>query len=181
MASVFAHAVFALAANQAFPAPQRVAKIAAIGMFCAVLPDADVIAFSFGIPYRHVLGHRGITHSLAFAALLAPLLAWLCQPREKLWDRSGILLSIYFFIATASHGLLDAMTTGGAGVAFFAPFENGRHFLPWRFIQVSPIGAGNFFSEWGLRVLKSEFVWVMLPSFIFALVAYAWRRIRPQA
>jgi hypothetical protein len=29
----------------------------------------------------------------------------------------------YFFLAAASHGLLDAMTDGGLGVAFFAPFD----------------------------------------------------------
>jgi hypothetical protein len=31
-------------------------------------------------------------------------------------------LWIYFFVATASHGLLDAMTDGGMGVAFFFAF-----------------------------------------------------------
>ena len=29
-----------------------------VGM-CAVLPDADVLAFRFGIPYESVWGHRG--------------------------------------------------------------------------------------------------------------------------
>ena len=39
----------------------------ALGAFCSVLPDAEVLAFSLGIPCAHPLGHRGATHSIAFA------------------------------------------------------------------------------------------------------------------
>jgi inner membrane protein len=58
------------------------------------------------------------------------------------------------------------MTTGGRGVAFFAPFCDERYFLPWRFIHVSPLGASNFFSTWGLRVIKNEFWYVGIPCLI---------------
>ena len=37
----------------------------------ALLPDADVIAFVFRIPYSAPWGHRGASHSLVFAALVA--------------------------------------------------------------------------------------------------------------
>ena len=77
-----------------------------------------------------------------------------------------ITLVIYYFLATVSHGILDALTTGGNGITFFAPFSAERYFLPWRVIQVSPIGVGNFFSEWGLEVLKSEFFYILLPSLL---------------
>ncbi len=53
-----------------------------------------------------------------------------------------------------SHGVLDAMTTGGEGVAFFAPFDNSRYFLPWREIKVSPIGAAKFLATGGYKLLK---------------------------
>lgn len=33
------------------------------GMGLAMLPDADVLAFKFGVAYGDVLGHRGFTHS----------------------------------------------------------------------------------------------------------------------
>ena len=56
------------------------------------------------------------------------------------------------------------MTNGGLGVALLAPFSEERFFFSFRPIQVSPIGAGAFFTEWGLRVLKSEGLWVGLPS-----------------
>jgi inner membrane protein len=60
----------------------------------------------------------------------------------------------------ASHGLLDAMTTGGLGVAFFAPFSAERYFFPWRPILVSPIGIERFLSPRGAAVLMSELQWV---------------------
>jgi inner membrane protein len=68
------------------------------------------------------------------------------------------------FVSCASHAFLDAMTNGGLGVALFWPFSLERIFLPFRPIQVSPIGVGSFFTEWGLRVIASELVWVLLPA-----------------
>jgi inner membrane protein len=82
---------------------------------------------------------------------------------------------MYFTAITASHGILDALTNGGRGIAFLAPFSNQRFFFPWRPIQVSPIGAG-FFSARGLDVLKSELGWILLPSAIIAAVARIMRK-----
>ena len=48
--------------------------------------------------------------------------------------------------------------------------------IPVRMIQVSPIGRA-FFSEYGLRVLLSELVWVWLPCALVAALAYAARAI----
>jgi inner membrane protein len=78
----------------------------------------------------------------------------------------------YFFLAAASHGLLDAMTDGGLGVAFFSPFDNRRYFLPWRPILVSPIGFERFFTIRGLVVFESELLWIWLP--VALLMAGVW-------
>src|SRR5205823_12908227 len=72
-----------------------------------------------------------------------------------------------FFAVTAAHPILDAMTNGGLGVAFFAPFENSRYFLPWRPVEVSPIGVRAFFTARGLAVLHSEFLWIWIPSAVW--------------
>jgi hypothetical protein len=40
--------------------------------------------------------------------------------------------------------------------------------LPFRPIEVSPIGVRQFFSERGLTVLASEMLWVWLPSAVLA-------------
>jgi len=146
-------------------------------MLCAVLPDADVVGFAFGIPYEHVLGHRGLSHSLVFAAVLATTVVALAFRSER-FTASRMKLWWYFFVATVSHGVLDAMTTGGLGVAFLAPFNDSRFFFPFRPILVSPIGVGRFFSEWGLAVIRSEVLWIWLPSAVLAGAMLVFRRRR---
>jgi len=76
-----------------------------------------------------------------------------------------MIFFVVLFLATISHAVLDAMTTGGLGVGFFIPFENTRYFFGCRPIQVSPIGISKFFSEWGIRVILSELIWVGVPCF----------------
>ena len=128
--------------------PRRTWVLAAV---CTVVPDLDVLGLRLGIPYRDMLGHRGISHSIAFAALFALVVTWLAF-RDARFDGRRVRLWILFFLATASHGVLDAMTTGGGGIAFFAPFSAERYFLPWRPIEVSPIGIRRFLSPRGASV-----------------------------
>lgn len=135
------------------------------GVICSLLPDADALAFRFNIPYASILGHRGLSHSLAFAlalglaaALIAPLL------------RSGRKTAFVVCAGAALiHILLDAMTDGGLGVAAFWPFSETRHFLPWRPIAVSPLSLRHFFSQHGINVLGSEARLIWLPCLAGAL------------
>jgi inner membrane protein len=145
-------------------------------VLCAVAPDLDVVVrFLFGIPYSHVLGHRGLSHSLLVAALLATLVT--AVARRNLAESPGTArLWLFFFLATASHGLLDAMTNGGLGVAFFAPFSDTRYFLPWRPILVSPISIHVFLGYGRVRVMWSELGWIWLPAALVFLAGLALRR-----
>jgi inner membrane protein len=170
MASVISHAVAALGIGTCFYRPGAPKRILAIGALCSVIPDLDVIGFHFGIRYGDFWGHRGFTHSLLFAALLAT--AGLLAFRRNTPGLNRLSLWIYFFLATASHGLLDAMTDGGLGVAFFSPFDNHRYFLTWTPIRVSPIGVTRFFTHRGLVVLQSELVWIWIPAALLALIAF---------
>ena len=177
MPTVFTHAVAAVAIGAAtITAPPRL-PVWALGVLCAVVPDFDVVTFAFGLPYGHMLGHRGLSHSLPFAAGLA-CVATAVATR---WcaGRSGALrLWAFFFAATASHGLLDAMTSGGYGIAFFAPFSDARYFFRWRPIVVSPIGIGAFLSRWGMQVMASELLWIWLPAAALILLGELARRRR---
>ena len=146
-------------------------SVIALAVIASALPDIDVLSFRLGIPYESPLGHRGVTHSLAFAFALAAILALCVGPAL-----SRPRLFVYFFLAIASHGLLDAMTTGGKGVGFFIPFSTRRYFIPWRPIRVSPIGATNFAAKAGV-VLRSELFWVWAP---FALIAALGLLLRPR-
>jgi inner membrane protein len=78
---------------------------------------------------------------------------------------------VYFFLLTASHGLLDSLTSGGLGIALWAPFADTRYFFPVTPIQVSPLSVRAFFSSWGVKVLVSEFVWVWIPLIGFVTAA----------
>jgi len=142
-----------------------------VALVSSALPDIDVIGFSFGVRYGDLLGHRGLTHSILFAAVVGVVAGTLLGGTRT--ERAGN--SALLFMVTASHGLLDAMTNGGLGVAFFSPFGTTRYFLPWRPILVSPIGLDRFFSARGLSVLMDEFVVVWLP---LILLGIALRQIR---
>jgi inner membrane protein len=179
MASAFSHAVSGLAIGTAFWRPGVPARYWVLGAVAAALPDLDSIGFRFGIAYGDMLGHRGLTHSLLFAAVLSAAVVAIAFPsgagpisRSQLW--------LYFFLATASHGVLDAMTNGGLGVAFFAPFDNSRYFFPFTPIAVSPISVRAFFTERGVRVLTSELIWIWLPAIAVA-GAMLWLRSRESA
>ena len=166
MATVISHSIAALAIGKAFAPEGMPPKFLILTAICAALPDIDVVGFAFGIQYRDMLGHRGLTHSLSFALVLSLLVASLFFRDAHPFGTNWWVLVLYFFVVTASHGLLDALTNGGLGVAFFAPFNNQRFFLPWRPIEVSPIGIEPFFTARGLQVIISEIKWIWIPSFI---------------
>jgi inner membrane protein len=86
-----------------------------------------------------------------------------------------VVFAVVFF-SGASHGVLDAMTTGGHGIAFFSPFWNDRYHLPWEVIQISPISITRFFSARGAAVLRSELRWIWIPASIVAVAGLAIRR-----
>jgi inner membrane protein len=175
MPSVFSHAIVATAIGKVVQPKQVPWWYWALGASLSAVPDLDVIGFHFGVRYGDVMGHRGFTHSLLFAALLAGLvtLAFVGQGQISCWR-----LFFYLFLATASHGILDAMTNGGLGVAFFSPFTNARIFFPFRPIKVSPIGVGRFFSARGVAVVWSEALWLWLPSAAVFVVLTLIRRVR---
>ena len=177
MASAFSHAAVALALGKAWTQQSQPARFWLLSIACSILPDVDVVGFAFGIRYGDLLGHRGLTHSLSFAAVLSVLVVPMWFRNVKSGSRAWRLLVAHFFLVTASHGVLDAMTDGGLGVAFLAPFENGRYFLPWRPVMVSPIGIMEFFTPYGARVLVSEMLWIWVPVGVMWLAVAMGRRL----
>jgi len=165
--SIITHSIVGLAAGTAVARRQMPKRFWVLSLLCPVLPDADVAAFAFGIPYANLFGHRGIFHSLFFALLIGVAIGWLFFRKERRWW----LYAGYFSLITASHGLLDACTSGGLGIALLAPFDSTRYFFPWTPIRVSPIGLRPFFSKWGAQVLLSEMRWVWLPALMMVCAA----------
>ena len=164
MASVLSHPAVPLAVAVALGPTRVPPALTAAACVASVLPDIDALGFLAGIPYGHPLGHRGFTHSIVFALLVGALSALFWRPLHTM----PLVAFGVVFLAAAWHGVLDAMTTGGLGVAFFSPFSNRRYFFAWRVLVVSPIGVAPFFSSWGLRVVRSELLWIWLPCAVIA-------------
>lgn len=183
MPSIITHAAVPLALWCAADRGRIPPWLLTAGVVAAMLPDADVLAFALHVPYADAFGHRGASHSLLFAGVLAMLAALWCvvfQPRLAPTQRGPTLVSTvqaatFVFVCAASHPLLDAMTSGGLGVALAWPWSEHRFFAPWRPIRVSPF-APQFFSARGLATLLSELRWVWLP---LAGAVVAWKLIQP--
>lgn len=177
MPTIIAHAAVPLLIGAALGRKTIGRRLLVAGTVAAMLPDADVLAFKLGIAYADPFGHRGAMHSLAFAFLVALLAALLHRPLRSNPSRAFAFTGL----AAASHPLLDACTHGGLGVELLWPADTHRFFLPWRPIEVSPIGA-RFFSAHAWDVLGSELRWVWLPSAIAAvLILFARRRLGREA
>lgn len=173
--SIISHAAVAVAAGMAFGPPKVPNHLWAFSIVCSIIPDADIIGFSFGIPYPHLFGHRGFFHSSFFALLMSLFLVTIFYREAEIFSREWFFYITFFFLLSASHGILDAFTNGGLGIALLSPFDSTRYFFPWRPIMVSPIGIYGFFSKWGLSVMKSELVWIWLPSFLIVVFTKAIR------
>ena len=171
MPTILTHAIVPLTIAGA-AGPSRISpKLALAGAVLAMLPDADVIGFKFGVEYADTWGHRGATHAICFAVLVAGAIS-------LVWKEARSLAAFLFLaFAMASHGLLDTLTDGGLGAALWWPFDDSRIFAPVTPIRVSPIGA-NFFSSRGVQTLLSEIVWVWLPAAALAVLVLALRRAR---
>ena len=168
MPTAFTHAVVGLGLSEIFLGPSPKPSLWGLSILLAAAPDLDILAFPLGIPYGSFFGHRGFFHSL-FCALVIGLVSALLS--YQAFALPWWLLWGYFLLITASHGILDAFTNGGMGIALLSPFDRRRYFFSWQPIQVSPIGLA-FFSQWGLRVLASELLWVWLP--LACLVGAVW-------
>jgi inner membrane protein len=166
MPTIFTHAIVPLAAGLALGKNRIPMPVMLSGMALAMLPDADVVSFKLGIKYADQLGHRGASHAIFVAGIVAALLTALFRPAN--W----LLIFAFLFVSMASHGLLDTLTDGGLGAAIFWPFDDARIFAPVTPIRVSPIGMG-FFGARGWETLLSEFLWVWLPVGLLALIGRA--------
>ena len=110
-----------------------------LSVLLPVLPDIDVIGLFFGFSSEDLFGHRGITHSVLFACIVGILAVTMFFRKSGLTRKATLLLTAYFFLLTASHGFLDAFNDSRVGVAFWAPFENGRYLFPFNPIVPSSV------------------------------------------
>lgn len=82
MPTVFSHIAAPLALRLGLGKQAVSSRLCMAGLVLSVVPDLDVLAFRLGIPYADSFGHRGASHSLAFALLMG-FIAALCAPQLR--------------------------------------------------------------------------------------------------
>lgn|SRR5262249_51654628 len=171
MPTIFTHGAIGYTAVKPYLKNPFNDRLIMASIILSVLPDVDGLFYTT-IPYGHLFGHRGLTHSLLFAVVAGLATALIFLQTKWRDEHSFGALALFFTMVTASHGFFDAMTNGGLGVAFLAPFDNTRYFFPFRPIPVSPMTVRGLLSERGLYVMQVELglFWT------FAIAAALWDR-----
>ncbi|MBS2011889.1 MAG: metal-dependent hydrolase [Deltaproteobacteria bacterium] len=166
------HVAIGLAAGRLYD-PKRWRNAAVGFTLVSLWPDIDAIGFRFGVRYADPFGHRGASHALALAVVVA-LAAYVFARRGGLpATRTAVIAGL----VAASHGILDTMTFGGGlGCALLWPISNERFWAPVRFIPVAPIGAG-LLSARGLYVMLVELA-LFAPFWLYAVIP---RRPKPDS
>jgi inner membrane protein len=83
------------------------------------------------------------------------------------------MLFALFFLITASHGVLDALTDGGFGIPFFWPLDE-RRYGPCGPIHVADIGF-EVPDPRTSRSVRTELLYVWLPSAVVVGIVMAYR------
>lgn len=179
MPSVFSHPSVPLAISVGLGRNTIPRSLLWLGVAASVIPDVDVVSWWLGIPFGSPWGHRGFTHSLCFAALLALACCGLWQYGRQ----HPLRVFSFIFIAAASHGLLDACNLRGNGVMLLWPFSDELWHSPWRFIAISPLDPSHLTNGRWLHIMLSEWLYLWLPAAVLAAslillrrVAAAWQR-----
>src|SRR5260370_21626726 len=173
MVTPYTHGAFGLVLGKLCTARRLPLLFWVLTVFLPIAPDFD--AFS-NRPYGSLWGHRGFTHSLAFALALGLLSAGLTfyYFKARFW-----VLAAFFFAITASHGLWVAFTDGGFGIPFFWPLSDHR-FGPWGPIRVQDIGF-EIPDPRTSKSIRTELLWVWLPTAVLVILVTTYRRLRRNA
>ncbi|MEZ0225318.1 MAG: metal-dependent hydrolase [Alphaproteobacteria bacterium] len=171
MATVFSHIAIPVGIALALGRKRVPKSLMEAGAISSVMADIDCLMFNFGVPYESQWGHRGFTHSIVMAILIGLLWAW--RQKEPLVKPRDVFA--FTFLCALTHPILDALTDGGLGVAFFWPFTDTRYFFPINPLAVSPIGRG-FISLRGMEVFLKEIVLIWMPCLLVGGAGFAVRK-----
>lgn len=104
---------------------RKVRKRALIfGALAQSVPDIDFVTTSWLSPADDLLSHRGFTHSLLFALLVTPLLAWLADRIRRPHDVPFRTWLLFFATEIGTHLFLDTANAYGTGL--LEPFSHAR-------------------------------------------------------
>ena len=94
------------------------------GILAQSFPDIDFIAASWMNTTSNLLAHRGFTHSILFAVIVALIMATLANRWHRPHNISFKRWMFFFSAAILSHIFIDAFNNYGVG--WFEPFNHYR-------------------------------------------------------
>lgn len=118
------------------------------------IPDVDVVTSFWMNQVDGLLAHRGFTHSILFALLFSPLLAYLFtrwHKNKKMLFRDWLIL---FGSGMFIHIFIDALTCYGTG--WFEPFSHRRVTMNVLFVADPFYTISIFISFIALLIIKSK-------------------------
>lgn len=163
------------AVGEAFAGKKVKYKAAAWGAFLGTLPDLDVLANPFLDSVNQLYFHRGMSHSVLFCLLAAPLIGWginKIHSKDNLGWKTWTKLTFWVFI---THIFIDLATTYGTQI--LSPITNRPYTLDSVFI-IDPLftlpvflglmtallfksrtNAGSMINKTGLAIGAAYLVW----------------------
>jgi inner membrane protein len=137
----------------------------------ALAPDLDLVTALFGVTDGTPLAHRGISHSIVFALVVAAMVGVYTRRHP----RGGLRLAGFVLAAVVSHGLLDTLSQLGDGPMLLWPFSTLNYESVWRPIP-GVLSASHYLTIQSIPTLAIETV-MFLPLIVFALVSLYPRRV----
>ena len=134
------HIALGACMGEAFAGKKLGKKAMLWGALAHSFPDIDFIASFWMNTTGALLAHRGLTHSLLFCILIAPLFALAAKRWHKPYKIGFNRWLLFFLLAILSHIFIDAFNNYGVG--WFEPFSHQR--ISFNAIYV----ADPFFSIW---------------------------------
>ncbi|MBT9552183.1 MAG: metal-dependent hydrolase [Hydrogenophaga sp.] len=153
---------------------QRVGwRLTLAGACFAVLPDADFALVTLGLDrYNGPYGHRGFTHSIAFALALGAFGSLWAGPG---WRRR-LGAATFLALCTLSHPVLDGLLDRGICSAWLWPLDDARLCLDWRPVPMRGVPL------FGMERFRQELLWIGLPLLLITnavlLLRAGWHSVR---
>lgn len=174
MPSILAHALVGYVATEAFLGEHQLAGPRLLVISAAILPDLDILPGLFGHSATAIGGHRGLTHAIPFAILLAAVISWAAERIRGFVSRRRMFFALT--VSCALHGIVDAFTVYGTGVTLLAPFSWARIQSAWRPLGDIGITTGRTALELSLATAWNELVWIAFPCMLGILLTRALRQ-----
>ena len=118
------HIALGACMGEAFAGKKLGRKAMVWGMIAQSFPDIDFIAASWLNTPSALLAHRGFTHSILFAVIVALIMAILANRWHRPHNISFTRWMFFFSAAILAHIFIDAFNNYGVG--WFEPFSHYR-------------------------------------------------------